>query len=172
MRIFLAGEPLHHDSRPHWLIIFTLVESCTLYTLNVVAALVTFLCNSFAQYAAVDSIVPIVVSVWYILFLAVEHRLTRLLQGICFSLIVLQIRFHVSASHGPQFASDGHTSAVVWHRPHPRAFCGGAPEEPKNPTGPIQMAIHVSKHTDTDLNRQDDAHSSLEIDKPEKSAPS
>jgi hypothetical protein len=64
-RILLAGNPLQ-GSRPHWLIIFTLIESCALYTFNVVAALATFLSGSFGQYAAVNSIVPVVVSVWCI----------------------------------------------------------------------------------------------------------
>src|SRR6266571_8020738 len=67
LRIFLVGNHLR-GSRPHWLIIFTLVESCALYTFSVVAALAAFLSHSFGQYAAVDSIVPIVVSVRYILF--------------------------------------------------------------------------------------------------------
>jgi hypothetical protein len=147
MRIFLAGEPLHHSSRPHWLIIFTLIESCALYTFTVLAALVTFLCGSFAQYPAVDSIVPIV--------------------GICFSLIVLQIRFHVSATHGPRFGSDLHATSAVWPRPHARPFDGRELEEPKSPMQPIRMAIHVSKHTDTDLHPHDDTgHSSLEVDDP------
>jgi hypothetical protein len=72
MRIFLAGKPLNR-SRPHWLIIFTLIESCALYTFNIIAALATFLSGSFGQYMAVDSIVPIVVSVQYILFLVDEY---------------------------------------------------------------------------------------------------
>jgi hypothetical protein len=68
LRILLTGSPLG-GSRPHWLIIFTLIESSALYTFTVVAALATFLSGSFGQYVAVDSIVPMVVSVLYILFL-------------------------------------------------------------------------------------------------------
>lgn len=68
MRVLLAGNPLR-GSRPHWLIIFALVESSALYTLNVIATLATFLSGSFGQYIALDSIVPVVVSVLCILFL-------------------------------------------------------------------------------------------------------
>ena len=62
MRIFLAGNDLESPRR-HWLIIFTLVESCALYTANIVAALAAFLSDSYGQAVAVDSIVPMVVSV-------------------------------------------------------------------------------------------------------------
>ncbi|KAN0127919.1 hypothetical protein V8E53_014267 [Lactarius tabidus] len=134
---------------PHWLIIFTLVESCALYTTNIVATLTAFLSDSFGQYVAMDSIVPMV--------------------GISFSLIVLQIRFHVSATNCPRFGSDGRTS-VAWHRPDSRPL--GAGDEPVNTLRPIRMpirmAIHVSKQTNTDLNSRDvgkDAYrSSLDMD--------
>ncbi|KAI9444560.1 hypothetical protein H4582DRAFT_826261 [Lactarius indigo] len=145
LRIYLVGSPLH-GSRPHLLIIFALIESCALYTICIVAALTTFLSGSFGQYAAVDSIVPIV--------------------GIAFSLVVLQIRFHVSASQPPR--SDSHGSAV-WQRPESHPF---GDEEPKSlvPVRSIRMAIHVSKQTDTDPNSHDvgkDVYrSSLDMSKP------
>ncbi|KAI9453550.1 hypothetical protein BJY52DRAFT_834853 [Lactarius psammicola] len=143
LRIIHAGNPVR-GSRPHWLIVFTLVESCALYTFSVVAALTTFLSGSFGQYAAVDSIVPIV--------------------GIAFCLVVLQIRFHVSASHG--LRSDGPAS-VVWAQSDCRPTSG---EGPKNPMRSIRMAIHVSEQTDTDLhshNAGKDAYrSSLDMDEP------
>ncbi|KAH9024421.1 hypothetical protein EDB84DRAFT_433311 [Lactarius hengduanensis] len=72
LQVFLARNPVR-GSRLHCLIIFTLVESCALYTytLCVVAALTMFLRSSFDQYAAVDlAIVSIIVSVRYMLFLA------------------------------------------------------------------------------------------------------
>ena len=70
LRIFFVGSPLQgSSSRPHWLIIFTLVESCALYTITIVATLTTFLSDCFGQYVAMDSIVPMVVSVQYILLL-------------------------------------------------------------------------------------------------------
>lgn len=77
MRVFLAGKPLHRNSRPHWLIIFAFIESSALYTFNVIAALATFQSKSFAQYVAVDSLVPIVVSVRYILLLLFDWSLTH-----------------------------------------------------------------------------------------------
>ena len=71
LRLFLAGNPLQ-GSRPHGLIIFTLIESCALYTLNIVAILVSFLSGSFGQYAAVDAIIQIIVSIRCASFLPFE----------------------------------------------------------------------------------------------------
>ncbi|KAI9444559.1 hypothetical protein H4582DRAFT_2070289 [Lactarius indigo] len=102
LRIFLAGNPLR-DARPHWLIIFTLIEGCALYTISVIATLAAFLSGTFGQYAAADSIVPTV--------------------GIAFSLIVLQIRFHVSATQGPR----SHPSGPVWPQPGSRPAGGEDP---------------------------------------------
>ena len=73
LRIFFAGKPLH-GPRAHWLIIFTLIESCALYTASIIAALVAFLSDSFGENVAVDSIVPMVVSVQYILFLPFDRH--------------------------------------------------------------------------------------------------
>jgi hypothetical protein len=78
---------------------------------------------------------------------------------------VLQIRFHVSATHGPRLASDVHVSAV-WNRPDVRR-CGRELAEPKNPMRPIQMTIHVSKQSDLDINPHDNVdRSSFEADTP------
>jgi hypothetical protein len=60
-RIFKVGKFLNRTMslRP---IIFIVVETSALYGFGVAAALVSFLCNSNGQYAAVDAIVPLVVS--------------------------------------------------------------------------------------------------------------
>ncbi|KAH8981463.1 hypothetical protein EDB86DRAFT_432563 [Lactarius hatsudake] len=60
LQVFLARNPVR-GSRLHWLITFTLVESCALYTLCVVAALTMFLRGSFDQYAAVDSAIVLII---------------------------------------------------------------------------------------------------------------
>ncbi|KAN0127923.1 hypothetical protein V8E53_014271 [Lactarius tabidus] len=133
-RILLAGNPLH-GSRPHWLIIFTLVESCALYTFNVVAALATFLSGSFGQYAAVNSIVPVV--------------------GISFSLIVLQIRFHVTPMHGPR----SHSSGTVWPKQGSRPAGG---EDPNY----IRMTVRMSNKANPPHSAGGKDGSALDIDKP------
>ncbi|KAI9453548.1 hypothetical protein BJY52DRAFT_1123483 [Lactarius psammicola] len=134
LRIFLAGNPLR-GSRPHWLIIFTLIESCALYTFSVIAALTTFLSGTFGQYAAADSIVPMI--------------------GIAFSLIVLQIRFHVSATQGPS-----HSSGPMWPQPGSRPAGG---EDPNY----FRMAVHVSKQAHVPhVVGKDIYDSSLDMDKP------
>lgn len=60
-RIFIIGRPLQGKIRV-WPIVFAIVESSALYAMSVTAALLTFLSNSNGQYPAVDSIVPLVVS--------------------------------------------------------------------------------------------------------------
>ena len=60
-RIFLVGKTLGR-SASLWPIIFVIIESSALYALGVIAALVSFLSNTNGQYAAVDAIVPLVVS--------------------------------------------------------------------------------------------------------------
>ena len=53
-------ENLH--ALPYWKIVVIIIESSALYALGVLAALVSFVCDTNGQYAAVDAIVPLVVS--------------------------------------------------------------------------------------------------------------
>jgi hypothetical protein len=55
------GKPLGRSTRV-WPIIFAIIESSALYALGVIAALVSFLSKTNGQYAAVDAIVPLIVS--------------------------------------------------------------------------------------------------------------
>ncbi|KAI0275212.1 hypothetical protein BC834DRAFT_37029 [Gloeopeniophorella convolvens] len=143
-RIFLAGKPLR-STRTLWPVIFVIVESSALYALGVIAVLASFLSGSNGQYAAVDAIVPLV--------------------GIVFSLIVLQIRFHVSATAGPR--SDGQLSTgggAGWARQHGRPAGG---DDLSYPLRSIQMAVHVT-HTQVTSGLGEDRHdTSSEIDKHE-----
>jgi hypothetical protein len=99
-RIFLVGKPLG-GSTSLWLIIFVIIESSALYAVGVIAALVSFLSNTNGQYAAVDAIVPLVVSYALHLVTFPTQILTHA-QGIVFSLIVLQIHFHISVGKSIQ----------------------------------------------------------------------
>ncbi|KAI9444473.1 hypothetical protein H4582DRAFT_1909109 [Lactarius indigo] len=126
-RIFSAGKPLKGaGTRMLWPVIFIIIESSALYAFGVIAVLASFLSGSNGQYPAVDAIVPLV--------------------GIVFSLIVLQIRFHVSSSVGPR--SDGQTSTNggVWPRPPGRPL---TVDDPEYPMRSIRMAVHVTKQTHT-----------------------
>jgi len=128
-RIFLMGKPLGRNTSL-WPIIFAIIESSALYALGVIAALVCFLSCNNGQYATVDAIVPLV--------------------GIVFSLIVLQIRFHISAT--ASYCSDGKpmARAALWGRPSPFPANGEELEFPARPPS-IQMAVHVAKQTHTHL---------------------
>jgi hypothetical protein len=131
----------------HWPIIFVIIESSALYALGVIAALVSFLSKTNGQYAAVDAIVPLVVSYALHLLTLPTLSLTRA-QGIVFSLIILQIRFHISATSS--YWSDGKptTHAAVWGRPPASPANGEELEFPARPQS-IQMAVHVTKQTHT-----------------------
>jgi len=136
-RIFLTVRKPLGTSTSLWPIIFAIIESSALYALGVIAALVSFLSKTNGQYAAVDAIVPLV--------------------GIVFSLIVLQIRFHVSAT--ASCCSDGKpaTRAVGWGRPSPFP----ANEGLKFPASP--QSIHGTKQTPTDVSS--DRNSSPDFEK-------
>ncbi|KAI9437840.1 hypothetical protein BJY52DRAFT_573382 [Lactarius psammicola] len=146
-RIFRAGKPLRGaGTRMLWPVIFIIVESSALYAFGVIAVLASFLSGSNGQYPAVDAIIPLV--------------------GIVFSLIVLQIRFHVSSSVGPR--SDGQTSTngVTWPRPPGRPM---GVDDPEYPMRSIRMAVHVTKQTHTHMSTHDvvrDSSSDDEIEKP------
>ncbi|KAF8265088.1 hypothetical protein EI94DRAFT_1702762 [Lactarius quietus] len=93
---------------------------------------------------AVDAIVPLV--------------------GIVFSLIVLQIRFHVSSSASHR-SGDGQnsTNGGAWPR-HPGRVSGL--HDPEYPMRSIRMAVHVTKQTHTHLSTQDaDTSSDHETEK-------
>jgi hypothetical protein len=128
-RIFHAGKPLG-GTRMLWPVVFVIIESSALYAFGVFAVLATFLSGSYGQYIAIDAIVPLV--------------------GIVFSLIVLQIRFHVSSSVAPR--SDGQTYVGTWPRlPGPPVGV----HEPEYPMQSIQMAVHVTKQTHTHMSTHD-----------------
>ena len=57
-RIYLSGG----NARLYRRIVFIIVESSALYALGVLAALISFVSGTNGQYAAVDAIVPLVVS--------------------------------------------------------------------------------------------------------------
>ncbi len=72
-----------------------------------------------------------------------------------FSLIVLQIRFHDSVSHGHRsHRSDGNGTQMIWNRPDSRHLPSG--DEPKTTNQlravRVPMAVHVSKQIDTYVN--------------------
>jgi len=144
-RIFHAGKPLGGARmRTLWPVIFIIVESSALYAFGVIAVLACFLSQSNAQYPAVDAIVPLV--------------------GIVFSLIVLQIRFHVSSSASHR-SGDGQnsTNGGAWPR-HPGRVSGL--HDPEYPMRSIRMAVHVTKQTHTHLSTQDaDTSSDHETEK-------
>ncbi|KAI0246615.1 hypothetical protein BJV78DRAFT_1134832 [Lactifluus subvellereus] len=136
-RIFFVGKPLGR-STSLWPIIFVIIESSALYALGVIAALVSFLSNTNGQYAAVDATVPLV--------------------GIVFSLIVLQIRFHISAT--ASYWSDGNpttrTAVCQWVQPSSFPANGEELEFPARPQS-IQMAVHVTKQTHTHVSSRSDS---------------
>ncbi|KAH9028064.1 hypothetical protein EDB83DRAFT_2230125 [Lactarius deliciosus] len=146
-RIFRAGKPLRGaGTKMLWPVIFIVIESSALYAFGVIAVLASFLSGSNGQYPAVDAIVPLV--------------------GIVFSLIVLQIRFHVSSSVNPR--SDGQTSTNggVWPRPPGRPL---GLDEPEYPMRSIRMAVHVTKQTHTHTSTHDvsgDSSSDEGLEKP------
>ncbi|KAH9059063.1 hypothetical protein EDB87DRAFT_1685009 [Lactarius vividus] len=132
-RIFCTGKPLRGaGTKMLWPVIFIVIESSALYAFGVIAVLASFLSGSNGQYPAVDAIVPLV--------------------GIVFSLIVLQIRFHVSSSVNPR--SDGQTSTNggVWPRPTGRPL---GVEDPEYPMRSIRMAVQVTKQTHTHVSTHD-----------------
>lgn len=85
-------------------IVFVIVESSALYTLGVVTVLATLLSGSNGHYPAVNAIVPLVVSLCtfrlYLCLTLIRSARLLLHKGIVFSLIMLRIRFHVSALAG------------------------------------------------------------------------
>ncbi|KAH9973355.1 hypothetical protein BGW80DRAFT_1459239 [Lactifluus volemus] len=127
-RIYLVGKPLRRTTSL-WPIIFIIVESSALYAIGVTAALASFLSGSNGQYIAVEALVPLV--------------------GIVFSLIVLQIRFHIdtttTTSSGSKLPQRG-----AWGR---QSLCAGSGEELEFHVRPrsVQMAVHISKQTHTYL---------------------
>jgi len=142
-RIFHAGKPLKGARRTLWPVIFIIVESSALYALGVITVLACFLSGSNAQYPAVDAIVPLV--------------------GIVFSLIVLQIRFHVSSTASHRSGDGQHsTNGGTWPRAPPGAH------DPEYPMRSIRMAVHVTRQTHTHLSTQDVVRDSSSDDGVEK----
>lgn len=134
-RIFHVGKPLGQalgGPRKLWPVAFVIIESSALYAFGLVAVLVTFLSGSNGQYPAVDAVVPLV--------------------GIVFSLIVLQIRFHVNSSVTPRSGGQASTNGGTWPRlPGPPVSV----HDPEYPMRSIRMAVHVSKQTHTHVSTHD-----------------
>lgn len=64
-RIFFAwkSQPRGNlSSLPYWRIVVVIIESSALYVAAVLASLISFVSGTNGQYAAVDAIVPLVVS--------------------------------------------------------------------------------------------------------------
>ena len=62
-RIFRAFKSqTKGNAPPYWGIVVIIVESSALYSLGILAALVSFVSGTYGQYPAVDAIVPLVVS--------------------------------------------------------------------------------------------------------------
>ena len=172
-RIFRAGKPLRGatGTRTLWPVIFIIVESSALYAFGVIAVLVSFLSGSNGQYPAVDAIVPLVVSRAPLVLSCTRSNsysfcYAGISQGIVFSLIVLQIRFHVSSSVSPR--SDGQTSmnGGTWPRPPGRPV---GVDDPEYPMRSIRMAVHVTKQTHTHMSTHDvvrDSSSDEGMEKP------
>src|SRR6266404_6457493 len=80
-------------------------------------------------------------------------------QGIVFSLIVLQIRFHMVSTASSR--SDGQPSSHggTWQRPPARPPVA---DDPEYPMQTIRMAVHVTKQTHTHAGTPTDRDSSSE----------
>jgi hypothetical protein len=157
-RIFLVGRQIT-GSTNRWPIIFTIVESSALYAFGVVAALVSFLCGSNGQYAAVDALVPLVVSYAPHLLTSSTHSLI-LVQGIVFSLIVLQIRYHISATTSHLNSGKPPTRGLVGVQ---QSVCPESGDEPDYHARPqsIQMMVRVTKQSHTYCSSDRDKSTSL-----------
>ena len=155
-RIFHSGKPLG-GTWVLWPVVFVIIESSALYAFGVIAVLATFLSGSNGQYIAVDAIVPLVVS-RALLILSCTFQLIYSLfhvgisQGIVFSMIVLQIRFHISSSINPR--SDGQISANGENWPRLPGPPVGV-HEPEYPMQLVRMAVHVTKQTHTHMSTHD-----------------
>ena len=154
-------------TRMLWPVIFIIVESSALYALGIIAALACFLTESNAQYPTVDAIVPLVVSPHSPRALALL-LMRDFSQGIVFSLIVLQIRFHVNPPVSHRSGEGQMSSGGTWHR-QPGLGQRASLNDPEYPMRSIRMAVHVSRQTHTHLSTQDASRASSSDDGVEKS---
>jgi hypothetical protein len=168
-RIFNAGKPLGvATTRMLWPVIFIIVESSALYAIGIVAVLAFFLSGSNAQYPAVDAVVPLVVRRTPHILSCTHCTHAGISQGIVFSLIVLQIRFHVGSSAIHRSGDGQMSTGGTWHRtPGPGQHAGL--NDPEYPMRSIRMAVHVSRQTHTHLSTQDASRVSSSDDGIEKS---
>ncbi|KAH9161276.1 hypothetical protein EDB89DRAFT_1913984 [Lactarius sanguifluus] len=108
-RIFRAGKPLRGaGTKMLWPVIFIVIESSALYAFGVIAVLASFLSGSNGQYPRRRRDRPTCCKprTHPLMRKKSTHTIMRgISQGIVFSLIVLQIRFHVDSSVSPR--SDG-----------------------------------------------------------------
>lgn len=158
-------------TRMLWPVIFIIVESSALYALGIIAALACFLTESNAQYPTVDAIVPLVVSPHSAP--SSRARTLKLLmrecsQGIVFSLIVLQIRFHVNPPVSHRSGDGQMSSGGTWHR-QPGPGQRASLNDPEYAMRSIRMAVHVTRQTHTHLSTQDVSRVSSSDDGIEKS---
>ena len=157
-RIFLTVREPPGRSTRLWPIIFVIIECSALYALGVIAALILFLSNPNGQYAAIDAIIPLVVSYALHLLTSMTQSFTHA-QGIVFSLIILQIRFHLSVT--ASCWNDGKpTRAAVWGQSSAFPVNG---EELRFPVSLqlIEMGVHVKKQTDADVSSDRTVRDSL-----------
>jgi len=150
-RIYSTGR-LTNASRSLLPVMIIIVESGALYTSGVLGLLIAFLTGSNGQYPALDVVTPLV--------------------GIAFSLIVLQIRFHLGSSSTP-----GHSSAGTTRAPSAVRHWGQrAPQHGRDTSlGYVMqpMAIQITEQTDvhypdkTRLSPHDDRSDSI-VDKPQE----
>ena len=89
-------------------------------------------------------------------------------QGIVFSLIVLQIRFHVNPPVSHRSGEGQMSSGGTWHR-QPGPGQRASLNDPEYPMRSIRMAVHVSRQTHTHLSTQDASRASSSDDGIEKS---
>ena len=86
-----------------------IVESGALYAVSVLSLLIAYLAKSNGQYAALDAVTPLVVRVKTVK----RSSSSSCCQGIVFSLIVLQIHFHLG-SETPYRTPVTHAADDCW----------------------------------------------------------
>lgn len=154
-RIYLAWKSQSRgNARLYRRIVFAIVESSALYALGVLAALVSFVSGTNGQYAAVDAIIPLVVSPtisFPFLFLSVvTPSCVVRSQGIVFCLIAIQIHVHVNSTSNINVYSRGPTiSGSSGARSRGNNNTTGCDSEfaANKQTRGIPMTIHVTNQT-------------------------
>lgn len=132
-------------------VIAVIVESGAIYTSSVLGLLVAFLCGSNGQYAALDIMTPLVVSIDLQL-----HRMgPHILQGVVYCLIVLQIHFHLRISQASRRGATSNWSVPQsWRRRTPHGEITTT-DDIGVKTFPFQsgVAVHITEHAETRSDR-------------------